>query len=280
MGAASAVVGSKLYAFGGVSPGQGCWLADMLIVDVAKDGNTLETIPASFDGPSPRDKAAMVACGGHLILFGGFGPLPLDPEAMQEESDSEDSEDGGMDPAKFQWFDDLWIFNIANRKWRRIQSLKSPPARAAHSMSLSGGRVWLFGGKSQGGRVADLWSVGASDLFQNSASIEWQMHDAGGVIPSGRSFQTLVPISNSRLLLFGGTDNSDLRLNDIHIYDCEINAWAQPSFISEAPIDFLGSATVHENHLILLGGPTFATADLSPAISAKFTLPPPPQQEN
>ena len=254
----------------------------MLIFDASS--KQMDVVPAAFDGPSPRDKAALVACGGNLLLFGGFGPMALDAmePADGSDSDEQDSEDPGMDPAKFTWFNDLWVFNIAQRSWRQVQVQSAPPARAAHSMCLEQGRLWLFGGKSATGRVGDLWSLPVAEALNPTPTTAWTLLSPSGVAPSGRSFAVLVtaPGQSGRLVLWGGMDNADARLADLHVYDPELNAWAQPSHVADPPADFLGAGVVHGNSLVLLGGPVFASASLAPVVSAKLSLPPPPEQQN
>jgi amphiphysin len=281
MGGASAVINDKVYVFGGISPEQGCWLADILVYNVSS--GTTEVLPASFDGPSPRDKCALVAVGGNLFLFGGFGPqVAGESDGGEEESDEDDpEEDPGMDPAKFKWFNDLYVYSVENKKWRLCHTKNPPPVRAAHSMCLSGGRLWIFGGKSLGGRVNDLWSIKVADVLQNNPEMAWEQHTPQGVAPAGRSFHSLVAVPNSnRLLLFGGVDNGDAKLSDLHVYDPEVNGWAQPSFVggTDKVAGFLGAVTVKDSTLYLNGGPVLASLDMTPIVSAKITVPPPPEE--
>ncbi len=279
IGAAAAGFGDSAFFFGGVDPEQGCWLNELLEVNVAT--NTVTSIAPGLDGPLPRDKAALVCAGAFLVLFGGFGPVVDDPMAAGQDEDDldegdEDEEEEGMDPAKFSWFNDLHLYSIQNKTWRAAAIGNAPAPRAAHAMCLAGGRIWLYGGKTKEERASDLWSVAVADVLQNTPGAAWTHHELPrGIAPSGRSFHALVPLPNSnRLLLFGGCDNAEVRQSDVHVYDPELKAWAQPSFCENVPAEFSGAAVVRGDELVLHGlNGAFVSADLAPVRAAKIALP-------
>ena len=279
VGAACASSGETVFVFGGVDPEQGCWLNELLMLDTA--ARTVARVAAGADGPSPRDKAALVAAGGFLVLFGGFGPLADDPMRLGEdegveEEEEDNEEDEGMDPAKFGWCNDLFVFGAQQQSWRAVAASNPPPARAAHAMTLSGGRLWVFGGKTAAARVADLWSIGLAEVLQGAPGLAWTLHEAPqGVAPSGRSFHALVAVPESpRLLLFGGRDNEDARLADVHVYDPQLHSWAQPSFCANVPADFAGAGALRGGDLVLHGVEgAFVAASLAPVRTAKIALP-------
>lgn len=130
------------------------------------------------------------------------------------------------------------------------------------------------------------------------------------VVPSGRSFHCMAAIphgnkpGSSRFVILGGRDNADTVLADVHVYDSELDAWAQvwedfnffcpegfcfrifsisiflshpfckPNFCANVPQSFAGSATVRGSSLVLHGtNGVFVAADLSKLSSAKIDLP-------
>jgi hypothetical protein len=143
-------------------------------------------------------------------------------------------------------------------------------------MALSGGRLWVFGGKTAADRVADLWSIGLAEVLQGAPGAAWTLHATPqGVPPSGRSFHAMAAVpDSSRLLVFGGRDNEDLRLADVHVYDPQLHAWAQPSFCANVPTEFAGAGIVRGGALVLHGvDGAFVAADLTPVRTAKIALP-------
>lgn len=171
-GSCAAVIGGKIFLFGGLHAERG-WTSDMVCFDV--DAGTWSVIEGKGEVPCARDKGAMVAVGGNLVLFGGFGPTDIVPVAMSEGEDIAVADDDNMDDGdddeeeeeeedrgesvNFTWFNDLFVFNVAKQEWRRVAQQQSPqPApRAAHTLSLADGRLWLFGGRTSLGRVNELW---------------------------------------------------------------------------------------------------------------------------
>jgi N-acetylneuraminic acid mutarotase len=40
----------------------------------------------------------------------------------------------------------MWHFNLKTREWKEVKSIHTPEARRSHSMVLSTGLFWMFGG--------------------------------------------------------------------------------------------------------------------------------------
>ena len=128
--------------------------------------------------PAPPQRAwhGLAAGGdGRLYLFGGVGPFGL--------------------------LSDTWVYDPAAGRWSQIQS-SGPSARYwAAVASAPDGSVVLFGGQAGPGHYfGDTWRL------DPSAGV-WAQEQASG--PSARAGAALVG-AGSRLLLFGGTDNSFL----------------------------------------------------------------------
>lgn len=250
-GAAAAVVGKSVFVFGGLDADEtsGGWLADLWCFDAA--AGRWQALAGVPNGPSPRDKSSAVAIGGNFVVFGGFGPVDeADSSAGEDMDDGDDNDDADNDdadandaepqmgPAKFRWFNDLFVWNVGRGEWRRVPCGNAPSVRAAHSLFLMGGRLWVFGGKSTAGRQADLWSCAVADVVGGGDEpVQWtEVALQGGVQPSGRSFQAMASVPDvSRALLFGGIDASDCHVGDVHVFDAAIGGWAQPAAHAGAP---------------------------------------------
>ncbi len=308
-GSAAAVVGKSVFVFGGLDADEaaGGWLADLWCFDTAA-GRWL-ALHGAANGPSPRDKSGAVAVGGNFVLFGGFGPVEeADSSAGEEmvgsDDDNDDDDDGEgdqMGPAKFRWFNDLYVWNVGRSEWRRVPCANAPPVRAAHSLFVMAGRLWVFGGKSTNGRQADLWSCAVADVLGGGSggkAVQWtEVALKGGVQPAGRSFQAMASVPDvSRAVLFGGVDASDCHLGDVHVFDATIGGWAQPVSNTAAPsARGFAAHCADATHMYLYGGSSraaLATEEGAPLTEilgdfyrlpldgvrrASMQLPPPPQ---
>ncbi|MBI3734522.1 MAG: hypothetical protein HY259_13860 [Chloroflexi bacterium] len=94
---------------------------------------------------------------------------------------------------------DLWAFDLKSNTWSELKpSGPAPTARSNPSMiyDAAGKRMVLFGGKTEGGASAELWSY---DLSAN----RWVT--LGGAGPGARSSQSAsYDAKNGRVVIFGG----------------------------------------------------------------------------
>jgi N-acetylneuraminic acid mutarotase len=108
------------------------------------------------------------------------------------------------------FFNDTFVFSVAEHRWRRLVHGGGellPAARSAHHAGVVGGgstaTMWTFGGECSNAKMTsfrhhdDLWCF---DLATN----RWQPIKATGQAPGGRSGARMVSISGSSFLLFGG----------------------------------------------------------------------------
>eukprot|EP01104_Vermistella_antarctica_P015693 TRINITY_DN5207_c0_g2_i1.p1 TRINITY_DN5207_c0_g2~~TRINITY_DN5207_c0_g2_i1.p1 ORF type:complete len:426 (+),score=59.80 TRINITY_DN5207_c0_g2_i1:27-1280(+) len=245
-GAACALSGNKMFIFGGMAQGQdagngvnvggadGGWSEDTYSFDI--DTNVWAKVAATGTGPSPRDKlAATTLEDGTIFVFGGFGP------AVEKQQFAAANE------AFFTWFNDAYVFSPATSEWRPLVSdaaaaapsqggqteggaqaaaavSATPSPRAAFGMARIGSHVYVTCGKDPQNRQNDTYRY---DLSAN----RWGLVQAVGKHPDYRSFTTLVPISDTRMLLFGGVSRTDVRFSDVNLLDVsrEKPMWLQPS---------------------------------------------------
>ena len=100
-------------------------------------------------------------------------------------------------------FSDLFRYDVAKNKWRRVKAPNSPPPRSAHQAVANGGYIYIFGGEftspsqERFHHYRDLWRL---DLQENT----WEnLPNKNG--PSARSGHRLVSHPKGKsLLLFGG----------------------------------------------------------------------------
>jgi N-acetylneuraminic acid mutarotase len=117
--------------------------------------------------------------------------------------------------------DDTWIYDYGLNKWSRVISLITPPKRHAHSMECGDhASAFLFGGKDGINVFSDLW-------FFDLGKLQWEELSSSIPAPSARYAHSMVPLGNSKILLFGGKNETGYFLNDTWLFDTSSRAWEQ-----------------------------------------------------
>ncbi|EOD05416.1 hypothetical protein EMIHUDRAFT_199139 [Emiliania huxleyi CCMP1516] len=116
---------------------------------------------ANEDVPTARSNHAAAACGGHLLVFGGWNPtLAYSPARHLAVLY------GGWDGSKR--FDDVWCLDMDVWRWHRAATAcDGPSPRTDHAAVLwdAGGgdeRLLVFGGSTGRGSSDELWSLDCS----------------------------------------------------------------------------------------------------------------------
>lgn len=106
----------------------------------------------------------------------------------------------------------------------------TPSKRSGHSLSVVNEYCYLFGGndkRNPPGPNNELYKVDISSTDVYFTKIE----NTGGVgsrWPEPRSNHSAVVYNGYKIILFGGFRSSNIRYNDLWIYDTNINEWSQP----------------------------------------------------
>ncbi|CAL8464836.1 g4371 [Coccomyxa elongata] len=193
--------------------------------------------------PSPRDFAAMVDLpAGKLLLFGGLD-------------------------ASEKRLDDTWIFDSITSIWTEVKQDRSrPKPRYAHSLARMDSRVFLFGGETNTGLVADLWTLRGATTDIEEGVVAWIPLDLPGSTPAPRKGAAMAGL-NSWLVVMGGRTaelgwfrtRTDTFHNDVALVDCEAGSapqWRVPPVVGEAPQprELHTLAALSGGRLLLFGG--------------------------
>ncbi|BFZ55254.1 Kelch repeat-containing protein 3 [Savitreella phatthalungensis] len=221
----------------------------------------------SKTAPLPRSSHQAVATADGLFVFGGELSSPRGNE--------------------FRHFNDLWMLSWATRSWSMVRGGGvAPPARSGHRMCVAGnGRyILLFGGFQDTSAQAtkyldDLW---AFDLV-GEAWVQVKLTVVGQK-PEPRSGGTLVPVSPTECLMFGGYTKKKVSgkvyrgtiLNDYWTLKLVGEpaagtwSWHKRKRPGAAPTPRVGAATcLHRNRLISFGG-VFDTKEGEETLSSVF----------
>lgn len=144
-------------------------------------------------GPSARSGHRMVAVKKQLIVFGGFND----------------------NAREYKYYNDVYAFNLETYKWNKLEVTGNGPCprSACQMVSLSDGRVLIYGGysKEKVKKDADK-GITHSDMYmltpdKHDASLikwKWQCVKQAGVKPSPRCGFSLALTTGDKAILFGG----------------------------------------------------------------------------
>ena len=127
-------------------------------------------------------------------------------------------------------YDDVWLLNVAEKKWEQptIEG-PSPAARAHHTATKCGNKVLVFGGYAGNGRaLGDLWILHLSD---DNVPLRWEEALLSGNPPTPRFDHCafifpVTPNSSTfdKYMVMGGRDNSS-QFSDSYMLDLNKMAW-------------------------------------------------------
>ncbi|KAF2592903.1 hypothetical protein F2Q70_00045403 [Brassica cretica] len=214
--------------------------------------------------PSPRDSHSCTTVGDNLFVFGGTdGKNHLKDLHV-------------LDTCKLFHLKDLLVLTVpamrfefecncfvcvcvcvcvvASHTWKCVDARgEGPEAREAHSATLVGKRIFIFGGCGKASGSDD--EVFYNDLFiLNTETLTWQRAVTTGNPPSARDSHTCSTWKN-KIIVVGGEDLDDYYLSDVHILDTETFVWKQMKTSGQVLTPRAGHVTVAlERNLFVFGG--------------------------
>ncbi|XP_063594904.1 kelch domain-containing protein 4-like [Penaeus indicus] len=121
-------------------------------------------------------------------------------------------------------FNDLFFYTIKQDRWIQVRSPGGPTPRSAHqavALSQGGGQLWIFGGEftsqsqSQFHHFKDLWvfhfKTKKWEKIHLKSNLKCIKIFSPGKAPCPRSACQMVPISDGRVLIYGGYSKQKLK---------------------------------------------------------------------
>jgi N-acetylneuraminic acid mutarotase len=168
-----------------------------IILTFASSPSTL----ATGSSPTERYGSAMVydEYNGRLVLFGG----------------AEWNQD--------IFYDDTWVYNYNSNKWVKLSLAVRPPPRfnpgVAYIADLQ--VIFMFGGYKLSERhLNDTW------LFDVKTDTWRELNPSNSPAPRG-NMGMAYDSKNRKVILFGGSSNSEYPHSDTWAYDFESNTWTE-----------------------------------------------------
>ncbi|RIB15652.1 hypothetical protein C2G38_2191879 [Gigaspora rosea] len=190
-GHSAAVIGSKMYIFGGRF--EGYYLNDLLAFDV----NTFNSNGAGWEFITPTSqlppgRMAHITCvhNDKIYVFGG--------------NDAH------------RCFNDMWCFDPRTNTWSELSCIGFiPSARKFHGAAIVDDVMYIFGGMTQDGQeLGDLTAFRISNQ-------RWYMFQKMGPAPNSRFHPTMTTIQE-RVIVLGGESSQGMRPDEdglVHILD-------------------------------------------------------------
>ncbi|PIK39126.1 putative kelch domain-containing protein 2-like, partial [Apostichopus japonicus] len=255
----------KMYVWGGF-PNH---TKEVYCLDTA--GISWQTIESEGEVPEYRDKFVSWQYHERLIVFGGFGPQPVDATKDSWVLDPSSIVQGL--PQSRGWNNDLFEYNIETNRWRKPKTKGPVPCpRASHAGAIIGHRGFIFGGRF---KMTVLKFVLAGYLYRQTCCFfckkrRSDMHcidlitftwsgrlTIQGPIPEGRSWHSLTTIGPHHLLLCGGFNTTCKPLDDMWLFDTNQLLWRRLEW--DLPTPRLWHTTVaglHLGEVVIFGGCT------------------------
>ncbi|KAK3247374.1 hypothetical protein CYMTET_43128 [Cymbomonas tetramitiformis] len=117
-----------------------------------------------------------------------------------------------------------WVCGDSRGQWVEVpnQGDQIPDASWAHSAVEHEGCLFVFGGQDYEGRNDYLFKL---DLGVPATQRLWEQVGTTGNQPEPRSGHAAIITPHGDMLVFGGVDNSDTDLNDLHAYKLSTQMW-------------------------------------------------------
>ncbi|MFO7650782.1 MAG: kelch repeat-containing protein, partial [bacterium] len=194
--------GQRMLLFAG-SPGRYLVTNDVWQLGLVRGSESWQRLTPSGAAPAARAYAMAVYHPGRrsLIVYGGWsGSTQLG---------------------------DVWELQLDSLVWRQLSPSGTPPSArydAACCLDQAEDRMVVFGGRSGGTFLSDLWAL---DLTPGSE--QWTQLNQAGQVPSGRcGFAYAADAAGSELYIAAGWDAYDF-FSDLYRLDVTTLTWTQVS---------------------------------------------------
>lgn len=232
---AVAIVGQKVYAFGGEFAPRVPVDNKVYVFDLEEQ--TWSVAEACGDIPPPRVGVTMAAVGDTIYVFGG--------------------RDG-----THKELNEFYSFDTCTNKWALISSGDvGPPHRSYHSTAADDRWVYIFGGCGVNGRLNDLWAFDVVDQ-------KWAEYPAAGEKCKGRGGPGLAVTRGKIWVVYGFAGKE---ADDVHCFDPVQNEWTQVETVGEKPTARSVFSTVGVGKYIIICGGEVDPSDLGHLGAGKFS---------
>lgn len=131
------------------------------------------------------------------------------------------------DGSSFKYLQDLLCLDMNDRRWSRPTTYgTAPAARAGHTMTVVGQKLYVYGGRYQRAVLGDLYEL-------DTRSMAWSKLRTSGDIPRVRAGHSMSYVFG-HLVLWGGSDWNDF-FSEIYVCDLTTGTWRRPEVQGKPP---------------------------------------------
>ncbi|KAI7835438.1 hypothetical protein COHA_010667 [Chlorella ohadii] len=171
---------------------------------------------------------------------------------------------GGINAQK-EALDDLAVLQCDQEAWfAPDKAAVGPAARAFHAATAIGRKMYMFGGhvylKAQHKlhQFNDMWCLDTDTWEWSRLSGDSPEQPA----PCPRDRASMVAVGPSRLLLVGGADSLNRRLDDCWVFDLDMGAWSEVKVAGAKPRARCCTALFAlEQRVLMFGGDTYGVTN-------------------
>jgi len=239
LGHAAAQIGSSLWIFGGRDNRRNhnaVWRLET---------NTHEWSRPTTSGsqPQPTSKFVMASHGERLVCV--LGELPLakvylfdtarcvwlhaavsNPELappLHRASAARVGKDlhvfGGLHTGRQAPCSELWALDLEAITWHRLESGgHTPTERVGHTMTSIGPTLFMLGGLEESGVHTNSFAS------YDAGAMVWMRPKLDGASPAARVGHTMVPVTNERLVVYGGASGGQ-PLRELYVLNTRTSYW-------------------------------------------------------
>ncbi|XP_015180748.1 PREDICTED: F-box only protein 42 [Polistes dominula] len=185
---AACIYDNSMYVFGGCTDTLTAF-NDLWRLDLSS--KTWVRLVTMGNYPSPKACATMLYYKKNFILFGGWSyPSRYPPNQ------------------NWKLFNELHIYSIETNKWIAINTLETPPPMSAHSATIHGNNMIVFGGISGNFRSNSVWCL-------NLDTYVWHQQYILSHQPPPCHGQSQIHLGDHHLLVLGGCTGPNSAMNDV-----------------------------------------------------------------
>ncbi|GIY78358.1 hypothetical protein CDAR_179641 [Caerostris darwini] len=166
------------------------------------------------------------------------------------------------------YLNDLFLYNTSNNHWNKIVTEYNPPPRHFHAAASLNGCMYIFGGIGERVGIGDRLLLG--DFWQFTFEREWiQLPELA--LPTGSltlAGATLTPVSENRLVLFGGFSPLYGFFEKIMEFNTESKQWLIINSTGAQPLGLYGHSSVYHastESIYVFGGMSYSTESVAPS---------------
>lgn len=191
-----------------------------------KQGSVVTLCGLTSDTPNMSSKILQLDTGGlgqwTQINPSGMGPSAKIGATAQKSAGTKVAIIGGstkIDCSSDALTNDVHIFNSSLKSWMKARTKGDFPACVYHRSALQNKdkEIYVFGGLTKDGASNDIYSF-------NILTSSWTKIAATGDIPEPRYMHAMLPINDTTIFVFGGT-NGKTSLNDAYLFDSAAKKW-------------------------------------------------------